>query len=118
MTPKELAKAIDGLTLEDSRKLVEELKLLGYKEPESINAEKVIEVAEKVTTFKVTLQSAGLQKSGIIKFWKQYSGNQSLMEAKKEIDAAPTILKSNMFKEEADDLKKQLEELGAEAIIS
>jgi len=119
MTPKEIAKAIDALTLEQSRELVEELKALGYKAPEAITVvEQTAVVAEKVETFKVTLQNAGTSKSGVIKFWKNYSANPSLMEAKKEIDAAPVVLKSDLSKQEAEDLKKELETLGAEAVIS
>jgi large subunit ribosomal protein L7/L12 len=119
MTPKEIAKEIDKLSLEESRQLVEELFILGYKAPETTAiTEKAEAVVEEKNTFQVTLQDAGGSKSLVIKFWKQYSANPSLMEAKKEIDKAPSVLKSGLNKQEADDLKKELEALGATATIS
>jgi large subunit ribosomal protein L7/L12 len=119
MTPKEIAKEIDKLSLEDSRQLVEELLALGYKLPETtVVTEKSETITEEKTTFQITLQDAGGSKSQVIKFWKQYSANPSLMEAKKEIDKAPSVLKSGLTKQEADDLKKEFEALGATATIS
>ncbi|NJO93120.1 MAG: 50S ribosomal protein L7/L12 [Chloroflexia bacterium] len=69
--------------------------------------------AEEKTSFDVILKSAGQAKLAIVKLVKELSG-VSLKEAKEVVDAAPKAIKENVSKEEADSLKSQLEEAGAE----
>ncbi|TAE46986.1 MAG: 50S ribosomal protein L7/L12 [Cytophagia bacterium] len=71
--------------------------------------------AEK-TSFDVILKSAGAQKLQIVKLVKDLTG-LGLKEAKDLVDSAPKPLKEGVAKDEADALKKQLEEAGAEVEV-
>jgi len=68
--------------------------------------------AEK-TEFDVILKSPGGAKLQIVKLVKELTG-LGLKEAKEVVDAAPKAIKEGVSKEEADSLKQQLEEAGAE----
>ncbi len=68
--------------------------------------------AEK-TSFDVILKNAGGQKLQIVKLVKDITG-LGLKEAKALVDSAPGAVKEGCTKEEAEDIKKQLEESGAE----
>ncbi len=68
--------------------------------------------AEEKSAFTVVLASAGEQKIGVMKVVKEALG-LGLKEAKDLVDGAPATLKEGMKKEEAEALKKQLEEAGA-----
>jgi large subunit ribosomal protein L7/L12 len=68
--------------------------------------------AEK-TSFDVILKSAGPAKLAIVKLVKDLTG-LGLKEAKELVDAAPKAVKEGIAKDEAEALKKQLEEAGAE----
>ena len=68
--------------------------------------------AEK-TSFDVILKSAGGQKLQIVKLVKDLTG-LGLKEAKAVVDAAPGPVKEGISKEEAENIKKTLEESGAE----
>ncbi|HUW93952.1 MAG TPA: 50S ribosomal protein L7/L12 [Bacteroidales bacterium] len=70
-------------------------------------------VAAEKTSFDVILKSAGGQKLQIVKLVKDITG-LGLKEAKAVVDAAPGAVKEGVSKEEAESLKKQLEESGAE----
>ena len=71
--------------------------------------------AEK-TSFDVILKSAGASKLNVVKLVKDLTG-LGLKEAKDLVDAAPKPLKEGVAKDEAEGLKKQLEEAGAEVEI-
>ncbi len=68
--------------------------------------------AEK-TSFDVVLKSAGGAKLQVVKLVKELTG-LGLKEAKELVDAAPKTVKEGASKEEAESLKAQLEEAGAE----
>lgn len=68
-------------------------------------------VAEK-TSFDVILKEAGAQKLAVVKLVKDLTG-LGLKEAKDLVDGAPKEIKVGVAKDEADSLKKQLEEAGA-----
>ncbi|NQV00606.1 MAG: 50S ribosomal protein L7/L12 [Parcubacteria group bacterium] len=68
--------------------------------------------AEEKTAFDVELKSVGEQKISVIKVVKEITG-QGLKEAKDLVDGAPKIIKQGVKKEEAEELKKKLEEAGA-----
>lgn len=65
------------------------------------------------TEFDVILKSAGGSKLAIVKLVKEMTG-VGLKEAKELVDKAPTAIKEKVTKEEAEALKAQLEEAGAE----
>ncbi|MCI5108614.1 MAG: 50S ribosomal protein L7/L12 [Candidatus Pacebacteria bacterium] len=69
------------------------------------------EAGEEKDTFNVELTDAGAQKIAVIKVVKAVLG-LGLKEAKDLVDGAPAMLKEGMAKEEAEDLKKQVEEAG------
>jgi large subunit ribosomal protein L7/L12 len=71
--------------------------------------------AEK-TSFDVILKGAGAQKLAVVKLVKDLTG-LGLKEAKDLVDGAPKPLKEGVTKDEADSLKKQLEEAGAEVEV-
>ena len=72
--------------------------------------------AEEKTEFDVELTEVGTNKVKVIKVVREATG-LGLKEAKDAVDSAPKMLKEGVSKEEAEDLKKQLEEVGAKIII-
>ncbi|MBI5420823.1 MAG: 50S ribosomal protein L7/L12 [Parcubacteria group bacterium] len=69
------------------------------------------EVEEK-TSFTVVLKEAGMQKIQVIKAVRELTG-LGLKEAKDLVDGAPKTVKDGIKQEEADEIKKKLEEAGA-----
>ncbi|WP_114751445.1 50S ribosomal protein L7/L12 [Pleomorphovibrio marinus] len=68
---------------------------------------------EEKSSFDVVLKAAGGQKLAVVKLVKELTG-LGLKEAKEVVDSAPKAVKEGVSKEEAEALKKQLEEAGAE----
>ena len=73
--------------------------------------------AEEKTSFDVVLKSAGAAKLQVVKAVKEACG-LGLKEAKDLVDGAPSKLKEGVAKEEAEALKKALEEAGAEVELA
>lgn len=71
------------------------------------------DAVEEKTSFDVVLKAAGANKLAIVKLVKELTG-LGLKEAKDMVDAAPSVIKEGIAKDEAEALKKQLEEGGAE----
>lgn len=69
--------------------------------------------AEEQTEFDVILKAAGGAKLAVVKLVKELTG-LGLKEAKEVVDSAPKAVKEGVDKTEAEALKKQLEEAGAE----
>ena len=67
---------------------------------------------EEQTEFTVVLKEAGASKLAVVKAVKELTG-LGLKEAKDMVDAAPTNVKEGVSKDEAEGLKKALEEAGA-----
>ncbi|OHA90898.1 MAG: 50S ribosomal protein L7/L12 [Candidatus Zambryskibacteria bacterium RIFCSPHIGHO2_01_FULL_46_30] len=74
------------------------------------------EVIEEKSTASVELTDSGANKIAIIKVVKEILG-LGLKEAKDLVDAAPSMLKADMKKEEAQALKKQIEEAGGKVAL-
>ncbi|MDU3324225.1 MAG: 50S ribosomal protein L7/L12 [Escherichia coli] len=72
--------------------------------------------AEEKTEFDVVLASAGSQKIKVIKVVRELTG-LGLKEAKEIVDGAPKTLKEGVSKEEAEDMKAKLAEVGAEVEV-
>jgi large subunit ribosomal protein L7/L12 len=70
-------------------------------------------VEEVQTEFTVILKAAGPSKLAVVKLVKELTG-LGLKEAKDVVDSAPSAVKEGVSKEEAEGLKKSLEEAGAE----
>lgn len=117
---KAIAEQLVNLTVKEVSELAEILKTEYGIEP----AAAAVAVAgpaagageaavEEKTSFDVVLKSAGANKLAIVKAVKELTG-LGLKEAKDLVDAAPSELKKGVTKDEAEALKKQLEEAGAE----
>jgi large subunit ribosomal protein L7/L12 len=74
------------------------------------------EAAAEQTEFDVILKAGGPNKLAVVKLVKELTGN-GLKESKDLVDAAPSTLKEGVSKDEAEGLKKSLEEAGAEVEV-
>lgn len=117
---KAIAEQLVNLTVKEVSELAEILKTEYGIEPAAAAVAVAgpaagggAEAAEEKTAFDVILKSAGAQKLAVVKAVKELTG-LGLKEAKDIVDAAPSELKKGVTKEEAEALKKQLEEAGAE----
>lgn len=115
---KNLAETLVNLTVKDVNELATILKEEYGIEPAA--AAVVMsggagggEAAEEKSEFDVILKSAGASKLAIVKLVKDLTG-AGLKEAKDLVDGAPAPIKTGVAKDEAEALKKQLEEAGAE----
>lgn len=115
---KNLAETLVNLTVKDVNELAAILKDEYGIEPAA--AAVVVSgggdgaaAAEEKTEFDVILKSAGASKLAIVKLVKDLTG-LGLKEAKDVVDSAPSPIKTAIPKDEAEALKKQLEEAGAE----
>lgn len=115
---KNLAETLVNLTVKDVNELATILKEEYGIEPAA--AAVVVsggagggEAAEEKTEFDVILKSAGASKLAVVKLVKDLTG-VGLKEAKDIVDGAPAPIKQGVPKDEAEALKKQLEEAGAE----
>ncbi|RIV47107.1 50S ribosomal protein L7/L12 [Flagellimonas pelagia] len=71
------------------------------------------EAAEEKSEFDVILKAAGASKLAVVKLVKELTG-LGLKEAKDIVDSAPKAVKEGISKDEAEGIKKSLEEAGAE----
>lgn len=72
--------------------------------------------AEEKTEFAAELTDGGAQKIAVIKVVKEALG-LGLKEAKDLVEGAPTVMKEGMKKEEAEELKKKIEEAGGKVTL-
>lgn len=104
---KQIAETLVNLTVKEVNELATILKDEYGIEPAA--------AAEK-TEFDVILKSGGANKLAVVKLVKELTGN-GLKESKDLVDGAPATLKEGVSKDEAEGLKKSLEEAGAEVEI-
>lgn len=120
---KELGDALVNLTVKEVSELADYLKEEYGIEP----AAAAVAVAgpaaggeagggDGQTEFDVILKAAGGSKLAVVKLVKEMTG-LGLKEAKEKVDSAPASLKEGVSKDEAEALKAQLEEAGAEVEI-
>ena len=74
------------------------------------------EAAEEKTEFDVELTEVGAEKVKVIKVVREVTG-LGLKEAKDVVDGAPKVVKEAAAKEEAEEIKKKLEEVGAKVTL-
>ena len=124
MTKEELISAIKAMTVAELAELVKALEEefgVSAAAPVAVAAAPVaggaaVEEEEEQTEFTVVLKSFGAKKIDVIKVVRAITG-LGLKEAKDLVEKAGTpegVVKENMPKAEAEELKKQLEEAGAE----
>ena len=114
MTKEQILDAIKEMTvleLNDLVKAIEEEFGVTAAAPVAA-AGAVAEAAEEQSEFDVILASAGDQKIKVIKAVREVTG-LGLKEAKALVDEAPKAVKEGIAKEEAEELKAKLEEVGA-----
>ncbi|MFJ8237409.1 50S ribosomal protein L7/L12 [Ureibacillus sp. NPDC094379] len=107
----EAIKAMTVLELNDLVKAIEEEFGVTAAAPVAVVAGGAA-AAEEKTEFDVVLASAGDQKIKVIKVVRELTG-LGLKEAKEVVDNAPKALKEGISKEEAEEIKAKLEEVGA-----
>ena len=114
---KNLAETLVNLTVKDVNELATILKDEYGIEPAAVavaaGGGAGAEAVEEKTEFDVILKAAGASKLAVVKLVKDLTG-AGLKEAKDMVDTAPTAIKEGISKDEAEALKKQLEEAGAE----
>lgn len=118
---KALGDQLVELTVKEVNELAEYLKETHGIEPAAAAAVAVAapaagdggEGGAEKTEFDVILKSPGGAKLAIVKLVKELTG-LGLKEAKEVVDGAPKAIKEGVSKDEAEGLKKQLEEAGAE----
>ena len=116
---KQLADQLVNLTVKEVKELADILKDEYGIEPAAAvavaaggGAGEGAAAAEEKTSFDVILKEAGGQKLAVVKLVKDLAG-LGLKEAKDLVDSAPKEVKAGVSKDEAEALKKQLEEAGA-----
>ena len=116
MTTQEFIDAIKGMTVLELNELVK-----ACEEEFGVSAAAGVVVAaagpaaaaeEEKTEFDVELTEVGEQKVKVIKVVREITG-LGLKEAKEAVDGAPKVIKEAASKEEAEEIKKKLEEVGA-----
>ena len=118
---KKIAEELVNLTVKDVNELAQILKEEYGIEPAAAAVAVAAPAAgaagaaaaEEKTAFDVVLKSAGANKLAIVKLVKELTG-LGLKDAKDLVDAAPSTIKEGAAKDEAEGLKKQLTEAGAE----
>jgi len=75
------------------------------------------EPVEEKTSFNVELSASGDNKIGVIKAIREVIPELGLKEAKDLVDGAPKMLKENVKKEDAENMKKKLEEAGGKVTL-
>lgn len=83
-----------------------------------VAAGEVAPAAEAKTEYKVTLKDGGAEKIKTIKALRQAMPALSLSDAKAAVEGAPTVLAATAPKEDADKIKKLLEEAGAKVELA
>lgn len=116
-TPAQFKTVVDAIEKMSVLELHELVKFLEKKFGVSASAVAVAApaggaaAADEKTSFDVNLKDGGANKISVIKVIKEVLG-LGLKEAKDLVDGAPTVIKAGMKKEDADALKKQIEEAG------
>ena len=116
---KALAEELVNLTVKDVNELATILKDEYGIEPAAAAVEVAAggaageAAAEEKSSFDVVLKAAGSAKLQVVKAVKEACG-LGLKEAKDMVDSAPSVVKEGLAKDEAESLKKTLEEAGAE----
>lgn len=81
------------------------------------SAPEALDKSKEKTSFDVVLKASGSAKLSVVKRIKDLLG-LGLKESKDLVDSVPKIIKKGLSKEEAESLKKQLEEVGAEVELN
>lgn len=116
-TKEEIIEAISSMTVLELSELVKEIEekfdVKAAAPVAAAAAPVAAEAAAEKDEFDVVLTGAGQKKIQVIKVVRGVTG-AGLKEAKEMVDSAPSVIKAAASKAEAEDIKKQLEEAGAD----
>ncbi|MDR0425219.1 MAG: 50S ribosomal protein L7/L12 [Clostridiales Family XIII bacterium] len=115
MNIEQIIEAIKGMTVLEINELVkacEEEFGVSAAAPVAVAGAAPVAAVEEQTEFNVVLNSPGAEKIKVIKVVRELTG-LGLKEAKDLVDSAPSNIKEGIEKAEAEAIKKQLEEVGA-----
>jgi len=115
MTKEQILDAIKEMSvleLNDLVKAIEEEFGVTAAAPVAVVGGAAAGAVEEKTEFDVVLASAGESKIKVIKVVREITGD-GLKEAKEKVDGAPATIKEGVSKEEAEEIKAKLEEVGA-----
>jgi large subunit ribosomal protein L7/L12 len=119
ITREDVIKFIENMTVLELSEFVKELEeKFGVSAAAPVammampGAAAPVEAAEEKTTFDVVLKDVGPQKIQVIKVVRALT-DLGLKEAKDAVEGAPKTIKEGISKEDAEDAKKKLEEVGA-----
>jgi len=115
---EDIIASIESLTATEVAELVK-----GLEEKFGISAQSITQVSsstsgagqgagEEKTSFNINLKETGSNKIGVIKVVKEITG-LGLKESKDLVESAPKVIKEGVKKEDAEEIKKKLEEAGA-----
>jgi large subunit ribosomal protein L7/L12 len=117
ISKEDILEYISGLSVLELSELVKE-----FEEQFGVSAQATVvaaagagdagAAADEQTEFNVVLTAAGAKKINVIKAVRAITG-LGLKEAKAAVEETPSVIKEGVAKEEAEELKKQLEEAGA-----
>ncbi|TSC87092.1 MAG: large subunit ribosomal protein L7/L12 [Parcubacteria group bacterium Gr01-1014_8] len=117
MSNEQIIEAVEKMTVLELNTLVKAIEeKWGVSAAAVAVAGPAAAAGEEKTEFTVELTAVGEQKVAVIKVVKEALA-LGLKEAKDLVDAAPKVLKENMKKEDAEVLKKKLEEAGAKVAL-
>jgi large subunit ribosomal protein L7/L12 len=125
VTKEQLIETISGMTVLELSELVKELEekfgvsaaapvMMGGMMPAAGAA---APAEEEKTTFDVELTDIGAEKIKVIKVAREVKAGLGLKEAKDLVESAPAIISEGLNKEDAEEMKKKFEEVGAKVTI-
>jgi large subunit ribosomal protein L7/L12 len=117
VTKEQIIETLKEMTLLEVNDLVKEIETaFGVTAAAPVAAAAAAGPAEAPTSVTVSLVDAGAQKVAVIKTFREATG-LGLMEAKGAVEKTPAVIKENIKPEEAEEIKKKFEAVGAKVKI-
>lgn len=117
LSKEEIISSLKEMTLLEINDLIKAIETeFGVSAAAPVAAAATAAKAETPTSVKITLTEAGAQKVAVIKAYREATG-VGLMEAKTAVEKVPAKIKEGLKPEEAEELKKKFEAVGAKVKI-
>jgi large subunit ribosomal protein L7/L12 len=117
VTKEQIIETLKEMTLLEVNDLVKEIETaFGVTAAAPVAAAAAAGPAEAPTSVTISLVDAGAQKVAVIKTFREATG-LGLMEAKGAVEKTPAVIKENIKPEEAEEIKKKFEAVGAKVKI-
>jgi large subunit ribosomal protein L7/L12 len=117
ITKEQILESIASMSVMEVSELISDMEAKFGVSAKASVANTTTEVIEEKTEFNVVLKAIGPKKIGVIKAVRSATG-LGLKEAKDLVESSPVILKEGISKDDAEALKKTLEEAGSEVEIN